>query len=396
MHILYVTNNFPFPLTRGYLRHYHLIRALCQEHRITLVSLVDGNFRAEYVDALAPYTERVLAVPAFRRPRSLANKVLRQLQVLVDVAPWAPALRATLEEVRQKARVDVALVCGRETDPAMDALVGIPVVRDICDAASVRISGRMPYARPLRRAWLHVEHRRMREMERRLVERADHALFASRRDLDAVVDSFHDASVVPNGVDLDYWQRSTKDCDPQTILLTGAMDYRPNTDAALFLAEEIFPKLRARWPEAQLILAGRDAPPELVRVGAHPGISVTGFVEDMRPYLERATVFAAPLRFGAGIQNKLLEALAMGVPVVTSSLAGNGIRTDLGGAPPVCVADDPDAFAEQLSRCLDASPERDRVVCEGRAYVREHFSWEGSAARLAAVLEAVVAGRSAC
>jgi glycosyltransferase involved in cell wall biosynthesis len=134
---------------------------------------------------------------------------------------------------------------------------------------------------------------------------------------------------------------------------------------------------------------GRDPKPRLAAAGAQPGVQVTGFVDDVRPFLERAAVFAAPLLFGAGIQNKLLEAMAMAVPVVASPLAADGLRTGDGGMPPLQTADDAAAFAAALAARLAAAQRDPTPDFAARQYVEEHFRWETNAAALEQVLHRV-------
>jgi glycosyltransferase involved in cell wall biosynthesis len=155
----------------------------------------------------------------------------------------------------------------------------------------------------------------------------------------------------------------------------------------VYLAQTIMPIVRAEWPTARLRIVGADPSPSVRRLAASPWVTVTGFVDDVRPHLEAAAVFACPLRFGAGIQNKVLEAMAMEVPVVTTSIAADGLRLD-GSAPPVIIADDTEQFAQRLVEGLrraesDGSPDR-----AGRAFVAQAFDWEANAARLESILEA--------
>src|SRR5262249_35119838 len=137
-----------------------------------------------------------------------------------------------------------------------------------------------------------------------------------------------------------------------TIAFTGAMDYPPNTDAALYLVETILPLVQRAIPDARALIVGRDPPARLARAGQRPGVTVTGFVDDVRPYLEQATVFAARLRSGAGIQNKVLEALAMELPVIASPLAADGLRTEDGQTPPAQIVRGVQEFADQIVRAL--------------------------------------------
>lgn len=394
MRILYVTNGFPYPLTSGYLRHYHLIRGLSRRHSVSLFSLVGGNFRPEHLEALAPFTVRV---HTFRNPGAGRSKLGRAVGTLRSLIPGAHGdpqvreLRATLHRSVSEEPFDVALFSGKQTYPALAGLRDVPVVADLCDATSVRIRGRIRHSGIARAPVLWAEYLQVRAVERRLIRDARHLLFASCRDREALMGrNTTSATIVPNGVDLDYWSRRSQTRGTRTIVMTGAMDYAPNRDAASYLIGEIFPRVRRELPDARLFVVGRDAPPWLVRMGARAGAHVTGLVPDVRPYLEEASVFVAPLRFAAGIQNKLLEAMAMGVPVVTSSLAADGLRTEDGHVPPVAVARTTSEFVERIVRQL-AENRRDPDH-EARQYVERHFVWSRSTETLDRVLAAVARG----
>jgi glycosyltransferase involved in cell wall biosynthesis len=172
------------------------------------------------------------------------------------------------------------------------------------------------------------------------------------------------------------------------------MDYAPNVDAAVRLVTAILPLVQAEFPTARVAIVGRDPSAEVTALGARPGVTVTGFVDDVRPYLDAAAVFAAPIRFGAGIQNKVLEAMAMEVPVVASPLAADGLRTEDGQVPPIEIARGPEAAAARIVEGLRAAADGRPPAAEARDYVAEHFVWSRSADRVEALLEdAVERGR---
>jgi hypothetical protein len=161
------------------------------------------------------------------------------------------------------------------------------------------------------------------------------------------------------------------------------MNYAPNEDAAIYLIDKILPLVRRAIPHLETLVVGRDPTPALQeRAKQFPDVTVTGFVEDVRTYLERACVFVAPLRYGSGIQNKVLEAMAMEVPVITTSLAANGLRVDGVVEPPVVIADGEEKFAERIVALLNHKEERNRLAGEGRRFVENHFAWSRSAAKL--------------
>jgi sugar transferase (PEP-CTERM/EpsH1 system associated) len=393
MRILYLTNGFPYPLTSGYLRHYFLIKELSQRHAITLLSIVGANFAAENLAALTPFTERVLTFTSKNKSGSFKRKALGRLKSLVGGAQGDQAvreMRAAVERMTQAEPFDAVMFSGKRTYPAIAGMHELPLVVDMCDATSMKIRGSVRYTRAARLPLLLLDYIQVRAAERMLIQHAAHLLFASSRDREALVGRSKRATVVPNGVDLDFWKRASHERGASTIVFTGAMDYPPNTDAALYLIEEIMPLVQYAMPEARALIVGRDPPPQLAKAGQRPGVKVTGFVDDVRPYLEQATVFAAPLRFGAGIQNKVLEAMAMETPVVASPLAADGLRTEDGQQPPAQIARSAQEFADliiQHLRSRDANPAPDRVA---RRYLESHFVWRRSAEKLDQVLDSVV------
>jgi glycosyltransferase involved in cell wall biosynthesis len=288
---------------------------------------------------------------------------------------------------------DVLLLSGKRTMPVLAGLPPMPLVADLCDATSIRIRRQMRHAPLIDQPALALEYVEIRRVERTLTHLASHAIFASARDRAAVVGARDDdvrplapASVVPNGVDLETWRRDRRELGRDEIVFTGAMDYPPNADAAIQLVEHVLPRVRVEMPAARVAIVGRDPTARVLALADHPGVTVTGFVDDVRPYLERAAVFAAPIRYGAGIQNKVLEALAMEVPVVASPLAADGLRTQNGDVPPVDVAKGPEAMARRVAdrlREAAAGATADPVL---REYVATHFDWTTNADRLEAIL----------
>jgi glycosyltransferase involved in cell wall biosynthesis len=214
---------------------------------------------------------------------------------------------------------------------------------------------------------------------------ADRVVVASLRDGEHLGWSDR-MSVLPNGVDTAYWSRRSTRRPDGTVIFTGKMSYAPNEDAAMRLIEEVWPSVRARRPDARLMIVGTSPGPRLVEAGSLSGVTVTGRVDDMRDYLDDATVFAAPIRHGAGIQNKLLEALAMQLPVVASTNATDGLVLD-GGDPPVHVTDDLATMADLIVDELNAARSDPAPRHAHRTWVADRFDWGVSAGRIDAILQ---------
>lgn len=394
MRILYLTNGFPYPLTSGYLRHYHFIKSLSQNHQITLLSITGKNFTDDHADVMSSMTECVHTFPSSNVRKSKGQKVLGRIRSFSGHSPEDDAvlkMKRTAHKLIYEKHYDAIFLSGKKTFPAIENVKKLPIIADMCDATSLRIRGRMRYTNPIYLPYLFLEYLLVRQVERKLIRKASHILFASSRDLESIkLDIQVPVSIIPNGIDLEFWRRSTNHRGKGNIVFSGGMDYPPNVDAALFLIEQILPIVRQSHPDAQVWIVGRDPDPQLVKAGKKYDVHITGFVEDMRPYLEQATVFAAPLRFGAGIQNKILEAMAMMVPVVASHLAADGLRTEDGCFPPVQIANNRDEFASLICSQLDAGRSDTSPVQQNRQFVQEHFVWETIGKKLEKILRTTI------
>jgi glycosyltransferase involved in cell wall biosynthesis len=199
---------------------------------------------------------------------------------------------------------------------------------------------------------------------------------------------------VPNGVDLEYFHPDSRPAEPDTVLFTGKMSYHANEAAALRLVHRIMPLVWRRRADARVIIAGKDPSPAVRRLARDARVTVTGFVDDLRPLFWSATVVAAPLVYGMGIQNKVLEAMACGVPVVASPKACEGVRV-LNGRE-VLVGEDDDQFARQVLLLIGDSTVRKQIACDGRRYVVAHHDWSEMGRRLSAVYEDARVERRRC
>lgn len=393
MKILYLTNGFPYPLTSGYLRHYHFIKELSRHHSITLASLVNETFTQEHADAMAPYTEQILPFSTSSQisKESLLQKSVRHFRRLTGQTPAVREMSQAIQTLMQQEQFDVVVFSGRDTFPIIREIKDIPVVADICDASTVRIRGRLRHSSLRSYPRLCFEYILTQRIEQEIVQSSQHVLFASARDRDVLVSSDSEsATVIPNGVDLEFWKRTSPTRGRNTIIFTGAMNYRPNVDAAMVLIRDILPLVHRNIPDAELYIVGRDPIPELCKAGEQPGVTVTGFVDDVRPYLDKATVFAAPLRFGAGIQNKLLEAMAMELPIVASGLAIEGVKASEISVPPIEPAETPQQFADRICLELIEAETNSSPSADARRYVSDHFVWEKSGETLSDILAAVI------
>jgi sugar transferase (PEP-CTERM/EpsH1 system associated) len=269
----------------------------------------------------------------------------------------------------------------------MTELRDVPAVIDLIDVDSQKW---LDYAEADRgpRAWLYrTEGRRLRRLERGLADWARAVTLVSVAEAELYRQSCPGASAhaISNGVDLDTFR---PDPGPTTVeqgcVFVGALDYRPNVDGACWFSREVWPEIRRLHPRATLALVGRRPTAEVRRLAREPGIEVVGQVPDVRPYVARAAVALAPLRIARGIQNKVLEALAMGKAVVASPRALVGLQVEPGVH--ALAASTPREWAEAVSGLLSDESLRRRLGAAGRVYVEEHHRWETCLERFGALL----------
>ncbi len=195
-------------------------------------------------------------------------------------------------------------------------------------------------------------------------------------------------AVIPNGVDIEHFVPTGYEPDAPRLLFTGNYAYAPNVDAALSLIRDIFPAVRRAIPEAELVIVGPSPPPQLQELGRRPGVRVTGRVPDVRPYFENAALYVSPLRLGAGIKNKILEAMAMQTAVVATPLSCDGINVTHG--KDVILARNASEVRKAAIHLLENHELRARIAAAGRALIEEQYTWRRVADAYEMLYETVI------
>jgi glycosyltransferase involved in cell wall biosynthesis len=227
---------------------------------------------------------------------------------------------------------------------------------------------------PDRKAFGYVEAAKVRREEVQAWRHCDGAVFTSEADMGVMRAAFPEkpACVVPNGVDDEYFSPTDDEPEPSTVVFTGSINYRPNTDAVAYFIKEVMPRLLRVKPSARFVVVGQGAPDSLLRL-ADGNVEFTGSVPDVRPYIARAAVVIAPLRVGSGTRLKILEALAMGKPVVTTTIGCEGLSVIDGEH--LMVADDPQPFAEAVARLMSDRKLATELGRSGRTLIERDYSW---------------------
>ncbi len=400
MNVLLISRCPPYPLHLGdRLIVYHLAQQLARRgHVVDLIAFSDRfediPDRVQYVDLFRHIT--IIADP----PRTSLDYGLRLLAPPLrfprhaDQA-WSPAMWDAIRDHVEPNHYDVAhLFGGIQVYEYARAVAPLPAIitpyesyslylrRMVENEASEDTGTRR--ASPLRKmigqAQIRLQWRVARSFETWMFAPYRRVVVVSERDRDELraLNPALPLEVIPNGIDLDYFHPDGTPREPNTLLFTGNYEYAPNVDAALRLANDIFPRVQARIPGAKLWLVG-SAPPAELQALRSASITVTGHVPDMRPYLRGAAVYVSPLRLGAGIKNKVLEALALACPVVATPLSVDGIAARDGDETLIATSDE--QIAAAALRLLADPPLRARLGANGRILIESRYSWEQVAAR---------------
>jgi sugar transferase (PEP-CTERM/EpsH1 system associated) len=378
--VLYLVHRVPYPPDKGdRIRNYHVLRYLARRAQVSLACLTDEPVPEKSLSALAQLCARVAVVPLGKRTRWLhAVGSLIRGRTISEGAFQAGELERTLRSWARQVLFHASLASASSVAPylRLSELRDVPAVIDLIDVDSQKWFDYASADRGLR-GWLYrTEGRRLRRLEQSLSSwtRAVTLVSEAEASLFRQFCAWPHVHAITNGVDLDYFQPMNPTGAAKGCVFVGALDYRPNVDAACWFSQEVWPHVRRRHPTASLSLVGREPVREVLRLAAIEGVTVVGQVPDVRPHVAQAAVAVAPLQIARGLQNKVLEAMAMARPVVASPQALAAL-TDRPGLPALPAASAQE-WVDHLGGLLDDADRRRRLGRAGRAYVEAHHHWD--------------------
>jgi sugar transferase (PEP-CTERM/EpsH1 system associated) len=390
VNVLFLTPQVFYPPRQGAaLRNWGLISGLAARHDVAVLSFLAAGQSPEPADPLKAVC-RIETVPVpVRTPTDRLRTMLTTRQPDMALRLASKTYARQLADWLARESFDIVHVGGIEMAPYLDVIEATqprpPVVFDDLNCeyllqqraflTDLRAPARWPGA-----AYSFVQWRRLRRYEARVCRRADRVLAVSEADAAALRKLVPglDAIVVPNGVDTRAYRPETANLKPRIpgsapVVFTGTMDFRPNVDAVLWFAREVLPGVRAEVPETHFFVVGQRPHRRLDGLRVDPAVTLTGWVEDVRPYIAQAAVYVAPLRIGGGTRLKLLEAMAMGRPVVATRLGAEGYPVTHGRE--LLLADTPSDFAAAVVALLRAPQRRAELGRVARAFVEQHYDW---------------------
>jgi sugar transferase (PEP-CTERM/EpsH1 system associated) len=396
MKILYLAHRVPYPPNKGdKIRSFHEIRHFSRFHDIHLLAFCDRRGDESYIMELRKHCRRVTLVPLHRWPQRFRAAVN-----MLFCKPWTlgyfenPEMHAVLAGELSQNSFDLVFAYSSSMAPYARSLAGLPKIIDFVDSDA---SKWRQYAemRSLPSKLLYdFEWRSLKQYEAEAISDFDYSVFVSRREaghLSGYTDS-RKVGFIPNGVDLDYFEALPQRTSHKSIIFTGAMDYFPNIDAVNFFARKVLPIVRLAVPDARFFIVGSNPSRQVRILKSLPGVTVTGTVEDVRPYFADARVAVVPVKISQGIQNKILEALASGLPVVGTKAALDGMAStkDL----PVVEANDAQAFAENVIKFLNRPLTCDQVE-KCRRLLQLNCDWDTNLSAFDRLFERLVPSHSA-
>lgn len=389
MRILYVCHRFPYPPKRGgKIRPFNMIRHLAQSHEVTVCSLSRSDAESAEAQGIAAHCAEFHVAQVDDRIQTLRMVATLPTPITASASYFhSTALARTIRGLLRDHRFNLIFVHCSSVAHYVQHVRDVPKILDFGDMDSqkwLEYARYKPFPLSLGYWW---EGRRLLAEEKRLARRFDFCTATTRAEWQTLTGYGIDtpSDWFPNGVDSTFFAPTDEPYDPDTIVFIGRMDYYPNQQCMFDFVAEVLPLLKEKRPTVKLQIVGADPSPAIRRLGEIPGVSVTGSVPDVRPYAKRAALTVAPLRIARGTQNKILEAMAMGVPVVCSDVAAGGV--DAVPNEHLLTANTPSETCDAILRILESPVERARLAHAGRARVLSHHAWSSSMKRLDTIIE---------
>jgi glycosyltransferase involved in cell wall biosynthesis len=382
MKVLVITERFPYPPSNGgMLRTHHLIRGVAERHRVEIVCFSNEEPVVPYANA----TVKRVAPQSF----TSGHRAIALLQPM-PVYPLANHTRSMSDLIQTICRRERPDICHVDTLGMAGYVheLSIPVVVDLMDCVSLHYErlARIQ-TNPLRRALYSFERLKIVRFERKVAKSASALICCTKEDADCVKAITHrDVLTIGNGVVIPE-AIPAKSPAPPVIVFLGFLEYPPNRDAVQFFGDEIWPRVLEIFPGARFEIVGKGP---TVALRSMKNIRFRGYVEDLASAYGEASVMVAPIRAGSGIKNKVLEAMAYGVPVVATTLGVEGVGGTDGQH--YLVADTPESFIASIQRLLSAPALSLQIGQAGREFVRRKFDWTRAVSQLLATYETVLKG----
>ncbi len=405
MRILWLKTELLHPIDKGgKIRTYNMLKELKREHHVIYLTLDDEVQNTEARSLAFEYCHELITVP-HRQNKKFTAGFYRDLALnLFSPMPYAikkyesAAMQEKIREQLGRKAFDV-LICDFLA-PAVNLPGYLPCPTVLFQHNVEAMIWKRHYevqTNPTRKAYLHGQWTKMRKFEQQMCGRFDTVVAVSREDKDQMKDEYGVARIydVPTGVDTAYFRPSGRESlSPHSVVFTGSMDWLPNEDAIRYFVEQVMPLVKQSIPDFSLVVVGRDPSSAVVELAQRDrSVVVTGRVEDVRPYIERAAAYIVPLRIGGGTRLKIYEAMAMEKAVISTTIGAEGLA--LRDGTELLLADTAESFAQTVVRVLSDETLATSLGQQAASKVRESFGWPRAAKYFADFCKQAVNGAQA-
>lgn len=391
--VLVINPLIPYPPDSGLaVLCFNLLRALSQDHEVTFVSLIRSETDVGHRVALEEHARNVHLLPMPNRVSTLHRTLYRLCYGMWSILSGVPVsalyntprnLRRVVRELTRRHQFQIVEIHQTTAARLVRSIAsGVPVLYTFDFEPDLRAELARHIENPLRRLVHAIEGRRMSAYVHRWFPRFAHIYTTQERDRAAterMIGKSTTVSVMPFPIELTDQPGQATASNP-TVTFVGVMNYAPNVDAVKYFLEAIWPPIRQSVPDAVFEVVGRDPTPEIAEHDGRDGVAIKGAVDDVRPFVSRATVYVIPARFGTGIKAKLVEALSLGKAIVSTSVGVHGVPVRSG--LDLIIADDPQEFAASVARLCRDPQERAKIGANARAVVEKFYSFDVSRSRL--------------
>ncbi|GFE60842.1 TIGR03087 family PEP-CTERM/XrtA system glycosyltransferase [Geobacter sp. AOG2] len=390
MKILYLSQRIPYPPNKGdKLRAFNEIKHLSKHHEISLFCLTDNYQKMGIPDELNQLCKSIDVVHLSK----IQSKLQSSLAIFSDIPLtlsyfYSKKLKEMINMKLIDGQYDLIFVYCSSMAQYVDHVQHIPKLIDFVDVDSEKWNQYATYASFPMRLLYRIESYRLRKYEALIAENYQHGIFVSENeaaDFKKMVCPCSTITPILNGVDCEMFTPGTEPYERNSLIFTGAMDYYANVEAVLYFVDQILPLIKNKIDNVKFYIVGSNPTKEIILLAKKDtSIIVTGYVEAVQPYMSNAAVFVAPMRIARGVQNKILEAMAMGVPVVTSSLGYEGITAKQG--EDIFVEDTPELFAMRVIELVEDAELRRAVSEKSRKNVESCYNWQMNLGKLEELL----------
>tara|TARA_R110000868_G_scaffold40342_26_gene139300 strand:+ start:674 stop:1888 length:1215 start_codon:yes stop_codon:yes gene_type:complete len=399
MNILIISQRVPYPPNKGEkIRTFHQLRFLVERgHQIILASPYEDESEQEYFDELANlYCSKVINSNLKSKPIRMLSSILKNEALSVSNF-YTPKLQAKIDHELSTQNIDVIFCCASSVAEYVfqsKVFANLPhtpkLIMDFMDVDSDKWAQyEKSHSWPM--SWVYArESNLITKFEARIVKKFDHCLLITQTEVD-LFERIHGSApnlmAIENGLDTQAFYPPAKPriTDTPHFLFTGVMDYAPNIDAVMWFMDHVWHDIKKQWPQAKFCIAGMDPSDKIKKLAEQDGIEITGFVEDIKPYFDKANIFVAPFRIARGVQNKILQAFACGLPVIATSMGAEGIRCQ--AKQDILLADTPDQYIDKIRLLITDEQKYHSLSENALATITQNYSWESILAPMATMLD---------